>query len=104
MRTLVAIPPRRLRIQLVVVFSSNFYILIRNIGQLVGFTENDCQIISSMRDNLRLTTANPTPRQILQNQIFWVDNTTATRDFYVTLGGIGPILNWTLLIVKLILY
>ena len=45
--------------------------------------------------NGKFTTANPTPRQILQKQMFWVDNSASTRYFHVMLRGIEPFCSWT---------
>jgi hypothetical protein len=100
MRNLVAIPSSILNIQLLVIHPSNFYILIRNNGQLVGFIVTE----GHTDHKLELTTANPTPRQILQKQMFWVDNITDTGHFHEMLEGIGPILNQTPLIEKSVLY
>jgi hypothetical protein len=52
----------------------------------------------------KFTTANPTPHQILQKQMFWVDNSTSTGYFHVMLGGSEPFRCQTQLIEKSTLF
>jgi len=54
--------------------------------------------------NSKFTAANPTPCQILQKQMFWVDNSTSTGYFHVMLGGIEPFRSQTQLIEKSTLF
>jgi len=77
------IPPSHLRIPLIVTCTINYFILIPKNEQRVGFMVIEKPNYVTSVTNGKFTTANPIPRQILQKQMFCVDNSTSTEYFHI---------------------